>query len=112
MDDRLIWSVVIRALLLAAALANLRSAGRELAHERRRRRSKSAQIQLERDRKSLQLFLAAVTMLGGVVAFSAGSTVIYEALGRPLYIPVLTGVGVTVFLAGIVISAVSWRLGR
>lgn len=98
MDERVIFAAAIRIPIVVFAAANL-----WLARAERRR---------YRDVRAFRGLVAAVTMLGGAVAFGAGSVVIYEALGRPFYIPVLTGAGVMVFLAGIVFSCFSWRAGR
>lgn len=98
MDERLIVATTIRAVLLVLAVVNVRLARRERLHYR--------------DARGLRGFIGSLTMLGGTVAFSASSPAITTALGSPLILPVLTGAGVFVFLAGLIFSVVSWRVGR
>lgn len=98
MDERLIAAVAIRVLLMAAATYNLRLAVRERRHYA--------------DARALRGLVAAITMFAGTTALTTSSPVISAYLGIPSVLAVLTGASVMVFLAGLVFSCYSWRLGR
>lgn len=95
MDDRLIASVAIRVLLMAAATYNLRLARRDRA--------------IHHDARGLRGYVAAITMFAGTCALTTSSPLIAAYLGTPSFLAILTGAGVFVFLAGLIFSCFSWR---
>ena len=98
-DERVLLAVIVRVLLMAAALWNLR-------------RSYQA-YRFYRDARGLRGFAAAVTILAGVLALATSSAVIrdeYPVIAQAMRIG--STASIVAFLIGVVFSAVSWRYGR
>lgn len=95
-DERLFASLAIRTILLVLATVNLYYAGRSYRHFR--------------DARGLRGFVAGLGFLSGVIALSAGSQPLAQAL--PDIMPALRiaiGVGVTGFVIALSFSVYTWR---
>lgn len=98
--EGLIAAAGIRAILLGLGLYNLRRA--------------FGDYRVHRDARGLRGYVAAITMLSGVLALTFSSPAIREWAGVSLDVlfRVATGASVLGFIAGLVFSCLSWRARR
>lgn len=97
-SETVIAGAVIRVILLTLALDNLRLA--------------LAAYRFHQDARGLRGFVAGLAMLGGALAFGAGGESVRAAMGTWADIPfrVMTGIGVTMFIGGLIFSRIAWRI--
>lgn len=98
-SEALLFTILMRVLLLTAGIYNVRLAMHEYRHYR--------------DARGLRGFVAALTMLAGVIALVGSSQVLRDSwpeVEAPLRI--VTAAGVTMFLIGLAFSCYAWRIGR
>lgn len=98
-SDRLLFNLVLAAVFMIAVGVNLWLAFGEYSRYR--------------DARGLRGFVAAITMLAGVVALISGSSVFRETW--PSLVPAMrlvSAAAVMAFLVGVAFSVASWRMGR
>lgn len=105
-DDRLLFN-----LLLSGAFALVSTMNSALAF--RDWRQHAGEGRLRGDARGLRGFVASITMLAGVIALIGGNGTFREAWpGLVAWFRVVSSMGVSVFLMGLVFSASTWLFGR